>query len=105
MNVELHVGYFDDTLPAFVEKLGDDEKKSRAAWPRQLRFLHVDCDLFSSTSTVFFWLGSRLAAGSVVVFGMLSLLPSLIHAVHAYLCLQTSTTSITGSSWTSSWLG
>lgn len=57
-NVELHVGLFQDTLPDFVAE-------NRAA----IAFLHVDCDLYASTATVFDYLGGRLQPGSVVVFG------------------------------------
>lgn len=56
-NVELHVGWFDDTLPAFV-----------ATHPGPVAFMHVDCDLYSSTRTIFEHLGERLVPGSVIVF-------------------------------------
>jgi hypothetical protein len=56
-NVELIAGWFDATLPGFVEK-----------HPGPLMFLHVDCDLYSSTKTIFKFLGNRLGSGSVIVF-------------------------------------
>jgi predicted O-methyltransferase YrrM len=56
-NVELVVGLFEDTLPAFA-----------AAHPGPVALLHVDCDLYSSTVTILDHLGDRLQAGSVVVF-------------------------------------
>ena len=56
-NVRLHVGWFDDTLPRFV-----------AEHSEPVAFLHVDCDLYSSTKTVFRLLGDRIGRGTVIVF-------------------------------------
>ena len=53
----LVVGWFDETLPGF---LGQHEGP--------VDFLHVDCDLYSSTVTVLEHVGPRLRPGSVVVF-------------------------------------
>lgn len=57
-NVELVVGWFDRSLPAFL--------KAHAI--EQVPLLHVDCDLYSSTQTVFRHLGDRIAAGTIIVF-------------------------------------
>lgn len=56
-NVRLHVGWFQDVLPGFVREYTDG-----------VAFLHVDCDLYSSTKTVFSLLGNRLESGCVIVF-------------------------------------
>lgn len=56
-NVEFEVGYFDATLPDFLDKHADP-----------VAFLHVDCDLYSSTVTIFEALGSRLQPGAIVLF-------------------------------------
>lgn len=56
-NVELHVGLFDATLPAFV-----------AQHKEPIRFVNVDCDLYSSTKTMFDALSDRIVPGSVLVF-------------------------------------
>ena len=56
-NVELHVGMFDATLPSFL-----------SAHPGPVAFLHVDCDLYSSTCTIFAGLGDRLQPGAIVLF-------------------------------------
>lgn len=56
-NVILHTGWFKDTLPPFVES-----HRGPAA------FVHIDCDLYSSTATVFEHLGPRIVPGSVLVF-------------------------------------
>lgn len=56
-NVELHVGWFNDALPDFLARHDED-----------VAFLHIDCDLYSSTKTVFSILANRLKPGSVIVF-------------------------------------
>jgi tetratricopeptide (TPR) repeat protein len=56
-NVTLHAGWFSETLPPFVAKSNDP-----------VRFLHIDCDLYSSTKTVFEYLASRIVSGTVIVF-------------------------------------
>jgi tetratricopeptide (TPR) repeat protein len=56
-NVEVHVGRFEDTLAPFAQEHGGP-----------LRFLHVDCDLYSSTKTGLDALGDRIVPGSVIVF-------------------------------------
>lgn len=50
-------GLFDETLPGFV-----------AGHPGPVAFLHLDADLYSSTVTVLDHVGSRLVAGSIVLF-------------------------------------
>lgn len=58
-NVQLHVGLFNRTLPGFTA----------AADPtKPLSFLHIDCDLYSSTKTVFTHLGERIVPGTVILF-------------------------------------
>ncbi len=57
-NVELVVGWFEDTLPGFI-----------AAHPNEtLSLLHVDCDLYSSTKTVFAMLAGRIVPGTIILF-------------------------------------
>lgn len=56
-NVRLHVGLFEDTLPGFLE--GE---------PGPLRLTNIDCDLYSSTVTIFDNLAERIVPGSVIVF-------------------------------------
>lgn len=56
-NVQVHVGWFSETIPTF---------RRQHAGP--VAFLHVDCDLYSSTVDIFSGLGDRLVDGSVVVF-------------------------------------
>jgi hypothetical protein len=56
-NVEFHVGFFDATLPGFLDAHADP-----------VAFLHVDCDLYSSTVTIFEALAERLQPGAIVLF-------------------------------------
>jgi hypothetical protein len=56
-DAELVVGWFADVLPGFL---------AEHAGP--VTFLHVDCDLYSSTRTVLEHVGPRLVEGSVVLF-------------------------------------
>jgi hypothetical protein len=56
-NVELVVGWFEETLPSFLER-----------HPGMVSFMHVDCDIYGSTNFVLTSLEDRLRAGSVIVF-------------------------------------
>ncbi|HKX54573.1 MAG TPA: class I SAM-dependent methyltransferase [Xanthomonadales bacterium] len=56
-HVQLHPGWFEQTLPDFAAQPGDP-----------IALLHIDCDLYSSTRTVLTQLGPRLAPGSLLVF-------------------------------------
>lgn len=56
-NVRLHAGWFDSTLPRFLK-----------ANTKPAAFIHVDCDIYSSTRTVFELLAGRIRPGTVIVF-------------------------------------
>lgn len=56
-NVVLHRGWFDTTATRFA-----------AENDGPLAFLHVDCDLYSSTATIFEALGDRIVPGTVILF-------------------------------------
>lgn len=56
-NVELVKGWFEDTLPEFVSK-----------HPEKCSFIHIDCDLYSSTKTIFKYLGEKIEKNTVIVF-------------------------------------
>ena len=56
-NVRLHAGWFSDSLPKYV-----------AANEGPVAFLHVDCDIYSSTVTIFEQLESRIVPGTVILF-------------------------------------
>jgi hypothetical protein len=56
-NVEFHVGWFDETVPAFAQEHSGP-----------LAFAHLDADLYSSTKTVFDTLSDWFVPGTVLVF-------------------------------------
>jgi hypothetical protein len=58
-NVQLHRGWFDETLPKFLQ-----------IDPGAVSFLHIDCDIYASTKTIFDSLGaaSRIKVGTIIVF-------------------------------------
>ncbi len=56
-NVKLVEGWFDNSLPLFCQ---ENEGP--------ISFLHIDCDLYSSTKTVFDNLKDRISQGTVIVF-------------------------------------
>lgn len=56
-NVRLIKGWFDETLPTFLQQN-----------PGPVSFVHIDCDLYSSTAFVLAALQDRLSEHCVVVF-------------------------------------
>jgi hypothetical protein len=56
-NVQLIPGWFSDSIPPW-----------KAANPGNISFLHVDCDLYSSTRDVLTLLNDRIVPGTVIVF-------------------------------------
>ena len=56
-NIRVHPGLFEHSLPRFLAACAD-----------RARFVHVDCDLYSSTRTVLSGLRDRLVPGTVLVF-------------------------------------
>jgi len=59
-NVTLHTGLFDDTLPRFLN--------ARTSLQEHIAFMHIDCDLYSSTRTVLELTRSQLRPGTVILF-------------------------------------
>ncbi|MGE7157506.1 TylF/MycF/NovP-related O-methyltransferase [Methylorubrum rhodesianum] len=57
-NVILVKGWFDRTLPKFVEEMNGEP----------IALLHVDCDLYSSTQTIFAALKNSIVPGTIIVF-------------------------------------
>lgn len=55
--VNLVKGWFNETLPIFLKDHQDD-----------ISFLHIDCDLYSSTKTIFDNVKNQLKVGTVIVF-------------------------------------
>jgi hypothetical protein len=55
--IRLHKGLFEESLPPFL-----------AEHAEPARFVHIDCDLYSSALTVLKLLTPRLVAGTIIVF-------------------------------------
>ena len=56
-NVFLHDGWFEETLPGFVKQ-----------HPEPVRFMNIDCDIFSSTKTVLDIFSKQIIPGTVIIF-------------------------------------
>lgn len=56
-NVELVPGWFNDSIPMWLEQNSG-----------KISFLHIDCDLYSSTKTVLTLLNDYIVPGTVIVF-------------------------------------
>ena len=56
-NVTLHRGWFKDSVPKFA-----------STQTQPAAFLHIDCDLYSSTADIFASLGERIVPGTVLMF-------------------------------------
>lgn len=68
---QLVVGMFETTLPGFLQQNRD-----------RIAFVHLDADLYSSTSTVLRLLGGRLGPDTVLVFDVFFYYPGWQH--HEY---------------------
>lgn len=56
-NANLVAGWFNESLPSWIEQN-----------PGPIKFLHIDCDLYSSTLTVLELLNSQIVPGTVIAF-------------------------------------
>jgi hypothetical protein len=56
-NARLHVGWFDQTLPQFLRQDA-----------QACALIHVDCDIYASTVSIFAALNGRIGPGTVIVF-------------------------------------
>ena len=56
-NVELIVGLFEKSLPVFLKEFN-----------KKISFIHIDCDLYSSTKTIFDLISNNVQKGTVIVF-------------------------------------
>jgi hypothetical protein len=56
-NVRLYPGWFDQSLPRWL-----------AENPGDIAFMHIDCDLYSSTKTIFDLVGDRIRPGTIILF-------------------------------------
>jgi hypothetical protein len=56
-NCVLIKGWFESSIPSFLPE-----------HPEDIGFLHVDCDMYSSTKTIFDMMGPKIKRGTVIVF-------------------------------------
>jgi len=56
-NVKIWNGWFNDTLPKYLESTNN-----------KISFLHIDCDIYESTKTVFDNLKGRIVKGTIICF-------------------------------------
>ncbi len=56
-NVTLHQGWFDETLPSFLNQNFEP-----------VRLINIDCDIYTSTITILDLLASRIQSGTVIIF-------------------------------------
>jgi predicted O-methyltransferase YrrM len=68
---ELHVGWFDDSLPTFLGRHAE-----------AFAFVHMDADLYGSTKTVFDLAFDRFVPGTVIVFDEYFNYPGWQHHEH-----------------------
>lgn len=55
-NVKFFKGWFEDTIPEYLKEAST------------IGLLHVDCDLYSSTKTIFKYLHTYIKSGTIIVF-------------------------------------
>ena len=58
-NVQLIEGFFDNSIPKFLASQNQG---------KNIAYLHIDCDLYSSTKTAFELLENRIIPGTIIVF-------------------------------------
>lgn len=57
-NVVIIPGWFEDSIPKFLEENSN----------KNISFLHIDCDLYSSTIDILFGCHERIVSGTVICF-------------------------------------
>lgn len=64
-NVQLIKGWFNETIAPFVKRIKSSFRNNKII---KIGLLHVDCDLYSSTRTVFTELDEYIVPGTIIVF-------------------------------------
>jgi len=59
-NTELVIGLYQDTIPPFIER-----------HPEPVSFMHIDCDLYSSTYTILTNFRDQIKPGAILLFNEL----------------------------------
>ncbi len=69
-NVRLIAGLFQDTLPRFSQEILET---------KPISFLHIDCDIYSSTKTIFSEVQNNIVEGTIILFDELYNYPGFQH--------------------------
>ena len=72
-NVELIKGWFSESLKDFMDSNSGP-----------VHLLHIDCDLYSSTKTIFQHTSNRLVSGSIIVFDEITMGDDIEHELLAF---------------------
>lgn len=56
-NIVVHKGWFNETIPKFIKEYSEN-----------ISFLHIDCDLYLSTKTIFEGLDKQIVEGTIILF-------------------------------------
>ena len=59
-NIKIYTDLFENSIPKFIE-----DKKNKLGL---ISFIHIDCDLYSSTKLIFSLLKNQIGRGTVIVF-------------------------------------
>ena len=65
-NIQYHVGWFNQTLPIFVQDLCKREEREEEITP--ISIIHIDCDVYESTYCILKQVQDRIVEGTIVVF-------------------------------------
>ena len=67
-NVRLVKGFFDKSLPKWLKEQAEEGFERPAIESHCISFLHVDCDIYSSTVTIFEHLNDYIKPGCIIRF-------------------------------------
>lgn len=68
-NVKLYKGWFENTIDEFIRS---QSKEGYMKMDKTISYLHVDCDIYSSTVTIFDYLNEYIVPGTIIRFDELS---------------------------------
>jgi hypothetical protein len=67
-NITLVKGFFDEALPQWLKGQASEGFARPCTEQRSISYLHVDCDIYSSTVTVFEYLNEYIKPGCIIRF-------------------------------------
>ena len=84
-NVKLVKGWFDESIPTWLEELDDEESDwhhSIKARKKKISYLNLDADIYSSTITVLNLINDMIVPGTMIRFDELSCWRYVFHEAH-----------------------